>query len=410
MSLRIDITELIAGALVIGDVGLGVRGDAIPPAGLHGASYLANDVDPGDEAREFRGLIVTPPAAGVFYAWEDGAFTLTGAPDGSYTFTYRLFVDGADLGTATATVLVGGVSGVIGSVTGLGLVSGYGAMTGTVSDPVPGSVTGYVAGTGLVVGGGAVSGGVSDPAPSGVTGSITGAGAVLGVGAVVGILAPLDEWPADTSAYLADASSCLPYVVDDIPAVPFTIALRALVDAARLFCQKSWAWQQQLASVPAETGRDLYQVPPVSGADLCGVVYAEYGGKQIGVLAEANAPVAARRFRGYSRPRAVVLERASAFRLVPAPQSAPEALDVWAALAPKRGGRNLPSFLVDQYALELGAGAKALLYRQTGAAWYSEAAAAMADKVFWPAVWRAKRDALTSFGGTEDRVQLQEWV
>lgn len=109
MSLRIDTTELISGAYVIGDVGLGVLGSDVPSEGEHGASYLYNDLTlPDDADKEIRGLIVTPPSAGTFYAWEDGSFSLTGAPDGEYTFVYRLYVDGADLGTATATITIGG--------------------------------------------------------------------------------------------------------------------------------------------------------------------------------------------------------------------------------------------------------------------------------------------------------------
>ena len=32
---------------------------------------------------------------------------MVGAPDGEYTFTYRLFVGGVDLGTAEATIFIG---------------------------------------------------------------------------------------------------------------------------------------------------------------------------------------------------------------------------------------------------------------------------------------------------------------
>jgi hypothetical protein len=80
----------------------------VPSAGEHGPSYLYNDLSlPADANKEIRGLIVTAPSAGTFFAFEDGSFSLVGAPDGTYTFTYRLFVDGADLGTATATIVIG---------------------------------------------------------------------------------------------------------------------------------------------------------------------------------------------------------------------------------------------------------------------------------------------------------------
>lgn len=124
MSLRIDTSEPISGAYVIGDTGLGVLGSEVPSTGEHGASYLYNDLSlPADAGKEIRGLIVTPPSAGTFFAYEDGSFSLVGAPDGEYTFTYRLFVDGADLGTATATINIG-ANGLYGSAVLSGVVTG----------------------------------------------------------------------------------------------------------------------------------------------------------------------------------------------------------------------------------------------------------------------------------------------
>lgn len=155
MSLRIDTAELISGAYVLGETGLGVLGSAIPSSGLHGASYLYNDISlPADASKEVRGLIVTPPSAGTFYAWEDGSFSLVGAPDGVYTFVYRLYVDGVDLGTATASITIGaGASDVSGTAT-LGDVSASGSLSSGAST-LSGSAT-----LGDVGAGGAVSSGV----------------------------------------------------------------------------------------------------------------------------------------------------------------------------------------------------------------------------------------------------------
>ncbi len=110
MSLRVDTVSLISGALVCGHRGLGVRGSQVPASGDAGPGYLYNDLSlPADANKEVRGLIVTPPAAGTLATNEDSSFTFM-APDGSYSFVYRLFVDGADLGTATVTLTVGGSS------------------------------------------------------------------------------------------------------------------------------------------------------------------------------------------------------------------------------------------------------------------------------------------------------------
>ena len=103
-------SSLINGAQVYGDPGLGVTGAVIratTATGANGAGLLYNDWDAGDDAKEFRALIVTPPSAGTFLAYEDGSFSLASAPDGSYSIVYRLFADGVDLGVATAIVYVG---------------------------------------------------------------------------------------------------------------------------------------------------------------------------------------------------------------------------------------------------------------------------------------------------------------
>lgn len=100
--------DLIAGACVVGNRGLGVLGSQVPSSGADGPGYVYNDlVLPADAAKEVQGLIITPPAAGTFTAAEDTSFALVGAPGGTYTFVYRLFVDGADLGTGTGTIING---------------------------------------------------------------------------------------------------------------------------------------------------------------------------------------------------------------------------------------------------------------------------------------------------------------
>lgn len=118
MSWVSDSTPLIAGSwLSSAYVGHGITGAemrATTSTGDHGPGYLYNDWDDsGDDAKEFRGLLLSAPSAGTFTAWEDGSFTLVGAPDGVYTFDYRLFVDGVDLGVATVTITIGDVGNVI---------------------------------------------------------------------------------------------------------------------------------------------------------------------------------------------------------------------------------------------------------------------------------------------------------
>lgn len=144
MTCRVDST-LIAGACVVGDRGLGVLGSVIratTATGAHGAGYLYNDWQPGDDAKEFRGLIVTPPASGTLVAYEDGSFDFAAPTDGSYSFTYRLFVSGVDLGTAVTSFTVGSVAGTVTAsvaATGTVIYTGTAAVSATVVDaPAPG--------------------------------------------------------------------------------------------------------------------------------------------------------------------------------------------------------------------------------------------------------------------------------
>lgn len=125
MSLRVDTSPLISGALVVGNRGLGVLGSAVPSAGDNGAGYLYNDLSlPADANKEVRGLILTQPSAGTLYAYEDSSFEFSGAPDGSYTFTYRLYVDGADTGVGTVNLQVGSPVAVVSATTSLPGFSG----------------------------------------------------------------------------------------------------------------------------------------------------------------------------------------------------------------------------------------------------------------------------------------------
>lgn len=125
MSLRVDTTSLISGSLVCGNRGLGVLGYEVPSGGDNGAGYLYNDLSlPADNDKEVRGLIIAPPSAGTLFAYENSSFEFA-APDGSYEFTYRLFVDGVDLGTATASISIGSVGVTIECTLGNSTATGY---------------------------------------------------------------------------------------------------------------------------------------------------------------------------------------------------------------------------------------------------------------------------------------------
>lgn len=108
MSIRVDTSSWIPGAIVCGDRGLGVLAEDIPSDGDNGASYLYNDISiPADSGKEICGRVTTWPSAGTLYAYEDGSFEFSDAPDGNYSFQYQLYVDGVASGTGTVSLQVG---------------------------------------------------------------------------------------------------------------------------------------------------------------------------------------------------------------------------------------------------------------------------------------------------------------
>ena len=103
MSVRVDATSWISGAVLIGDAGLGVFGSEVPSTGESGPGYIYNDLSlPADANKEVCGRITTWPTNGVLYAYEDSSFTYTGTTD---TFQYQLYVDGVAIGSPSTVYL-----------------------------------------------------------------------------------------------------------------------------------------------------------------------------------------------------------------------------------------------------------------------------------------------------------------
>lgn len=136
MSIRCGSTSLIPGAIVCGVPGLGVLGSTILATtgiGGSGPGILFNDVQTGDEDKEFRAEVLTWPSAGSLDLQEDGRFTFTGAASDS--LTYRLWVDGVSIGTASVTLY--GAASVTADVSASGAMSwtATGSAGATVIDP-----------------------------------------------------------------------------------------------------------------------------------------------------------------------------------------------------------------------------------------------------------------------------------
>lgn len=133
MSIRIDPSPLLAGAIVIGVAALGVLGSQVPLTGEHGGGLLANDIVlPAEANDEFRILILTAPAGSLF-VYEDSSFTYIGSGG---IGTYEGFKNGVSFGTASYTFSAGAGGSLLGSLT-LGSIVFSGSLSGGVPPPPP---------------------------------------------------------------------------------------------------------------------------------------------------------------------------------------------------------------------------------------------------------------------------------
>lgn len=113
MSSRVDTTSLIAGACVVGNLGLGLSGLTIrttTAAGTHGPGLLQPCLSPADDTKEIRGFITSTSPGVTITSDEAGAFAMTVPGDGTHWVTLTLYEDGVTQGSMTYTVVVGGAA------------------------------------------------------------------------------------------------------------------------------------------------------------------------------------------------------------------------------------------------------------------------------------------------------------
>ena len=184
----------------------GVRPAAFAAAGEFENPFL-NDVDAGDETREFLGVVTSLPGSGTVVFDDDGGFEHTGAADGSYATVFNLFTwaqggpvtahgaetitttfgststaSGATL-TAAASLIAGTASGAVGaSAAGVQLSAAAGLLPGTAT----GQRAATAAGATLVAAAGLLAGGAAGEGAGTAPGVLLAAAASLLAGAASG--------------------------------------------------------------------------------------------------------------------------------------------------------------------------------------------------------------------------------
>jgi hypothetical protein len=109
LAVPFDVTPLIAGGQLLTIYGHGVAAQDLPSSGDDGASIAYNDgfSFPTDNNKQVRVEIIEAPDFGELFVYEDTSFTYTTTVFTADQATYRLFVDGADLGTGIIQLITG---------------------------------------------------------------------------------------------------------------------------------------------------------------------------------------------------------------------------------------------------------------------------------------------------------------
>lgn len=110
MSIRVDSSSLIAGAVVVGDPGLGVLAELVPSTGEHGPGIAYTWLGPAEAGEEVRVLITQWPEVGSLFVWEDTSFEYDGAGGTAYA---QLYVDGQPVDTPQTVTMVVGAAAIL---------------------------------------------------------------------------------------------------------------------------------------------------------------------------------------------------------------------------------------------------------------------------------------------------------
>ena len=248
MSIRCSSTSLISGAIVCGVPGLGVLGSAILTTTNNGGSgpgILFNDVQAGDDNKEFRAEVLTWPTAGTIDLQEDGRFTYTGLS--ADALSYRLWVDGVSIGTASVSLY-----GALAEVT-----LGAGSDATATGDAGGAALFAYTLGAG------------ADAAATADAGGGIASGLLLGAGADVSATA--DAGGGIASGLLLGAGADVSATADAGGSALFAYGLGGAADAVRL--------------VDAG-GAITEEVPPLTNSEMRGL-YERVQAMQLAIDAQA---------------------------------------------------------------------------------------------------------------------------
>lgn len=207
---------------------------------------------------------------------------------------------------------------------------------------------------------------------------------------------------------MAGLSTLLPYVHDELPAVPRLVAERALQDAGRVFCYYSTCWRVWLPVINARAGRSAIEIEAEEG-EIVAIHKARLDGRKLPVVTEDEADDMEDANVTASRPLRLTVVSPVEVRLIPAPQATCR-LELKASIQPARGADEVPDWLAARWGKEIAAGAKELLCLMKDQAWSDSGKAGDYRVEFRSASSRARREIESAMNSAETQVRLRNWV
>ena len=208
---------------------------------------------------------------------------------------------------------------------------------------------------------------------------------------------------------MARLQDLLDRVHDEMPAVPKALALRALSDALREFCERTHVWQDALPDITLVPQQTTYELSPDAGLRAVALKEVRIDGRRIVPLATevlqltlfAPPP---------GEPQGYVQHDSGEVELVPPPMAS-RTMSMRAALAPKLGAVDMlvPDSLLDDYGEVLASGAKMRLVRQAGQPWFNPDLVLAYGGPFYAGVDSAKTRVSRALGEAQVQVQMRRW-
>ncbi len=208
---------------------------------------------------------------------------------------------------------------------------------------------------------------------------------------------------------MGQLTTLLDRVHDEFPAVPEFMALRALSDAVKEFCQRTHIWRQAIPDVQLAIGSASYNLVVPTGLQVVALKDVRLGPDKIYpiptavLLARVHSPA-------HGKPTAFA-EWAPDMIELDRPVKEAELLSIVAAVTLALGvvDVEVPDSLISEYGEALAAGAKMRLVRQASQPWYSPDTGPIYASAFYAAVGAAKGRVMTALGEADMRVEMRSW-